>query len=311
MTYRVEDAAGRTLAESKDLAALRAQLAPTMQRALSTAAGDVERTALTTWTDVPRSVPAGPGVTGYPALVDEGTTVALRVLPTPQEQAAAMRAGVRRLLLLGIPSPAKAVTGLLTNAQKLALTANPHGSVAAMLDDAVTAAVDSLLGADLPWDAEAFDRLREHVRAEVVDRTLEVVRQVEQVLVLWQALQPQVAGISAAQVDMRTQLGRLVFPGFATRVGAARLPDLVRYLKAIEMRLSRLPADADRDRVKMQSVAAVEEEVASLGARLDGGADEIRWMVEELRVSLFAQGMRTKYPVSEKRIYKAIDALLG
>jgi ATP-dependent helicase HrpA len=311
MTYRVEDAGGRTLAESKDLAALRAQLAPTMQRALSTAAGDVERTALTAWTDVPRSVPAGPGVTGYPALVDEGTTVALRVLPTPQEQAAAMRAGVRRLLLLGIPSPAKAVTGLLTNAQKLALTANPHGSVAAMLDDAVTAAVDSLLGADLPWDAEAFDRLREHVRAEVVDRTLEVVRQVEQLLVLWQALQPQVAGISAAQVDMRAQLGRLVFPGFATRVGAARLPDLVRYLKAIEMRLSRLPADADRDRVKMQSVAAVEEEVASLGARLDGGADEIRWMVEELRVSLFAQGMRTKYPVSEKRIYKAIDALLG
>jgi ATP-dependent helicase HrpA len=311
MTYRVEGTDGRTLAESKDLAALRTQLAPTMQRVLSTAAGDVERSGLTAWADVPRSVPAGPGVTGYPALVDEGATVGLRVLPNPQEQATAMRAGVRRLLLLGIPSPAKAVAGLLTNAQKLALSANPHGSVAAMLDDAVTAAVDSLMGPDLPWDAEAFAQLREHVRAEVVDRTREVIRQVEKVLVLWQALQPQVAGISAAQVDMRAQLGRLVFPGFATQVGADRLPDLVRYLTAIEMRLSRLPADADRDRVKMQTVAAVEEELSTLGPRLNGAGAEIRWMVEELRVSLFAQGMRTKYPVSEKRIYKAIDALLG
>jgi ATP-dependent helicase HrpA len=110
---------------------------------------------------------------------------------------------------------------------------------------------------------------------------------------------------------MRAQLGRLVFPGFATQVGADRLPDLVRYLTAIEMRLSRLPADADRDRVKMQTVAAVEEELSTLGPRLNGAGAEIRWMVEELRVSLFAQGMRTKYPVSEKRIYKAIDALLG
>jgi ATP-dependent helicase HrpA len=314
MTFGVEDEQGRTVAEGKVLAALREQLAPKVQTALSTAAGGVERTGLTAWVDVPRTVAAGAGVTGYPALVDEGSSVALRVLGSEQEQAAAMWAGVRRLLLLSVPSPVKAVAGRLSNASKLALSTNPHGGVVALLDDCVVAAVDALMrsGGGVAWDAAAFDRLRDHVRGELHDTTERVVRQVEEVLTLWATLRPQVSGISAAQVDMQEQLDRLVRPGFVTATGLDRLPDLVRYLKAMEARLSKLPRDAERDRREMMSVHAVQEEVDALLRKRphDPQAQELPWLVEELRVSLFAQGMRTKQPVSEKRIYKAIDALL-
>jgi ATP-dependent helicase HrpA len=314
MTFRVEDEQGRTLAEGKDLGALREQLAPKVQRALSTAAGGLERTGLTSWVDVPRTVAAGAGVTGYPALVDEGSSVALRVLGSEQEQAAAMWTGVRRLLLLSVTSPVKAIAGRLSNASKLALTANPHGSVVALLDDCVVAAVDALMesGGGPAWDASAYDRLRAHVRGELVDMTERVLRHVEEVLTLWAALTPQLDGISAAQVDMREQLARLVRPGFVAATGLDRLPDLVRYLKAIEARLSKLPRDAERDRREMATVQAVQDEVDALLRKRpdDPRARDVAWLVEELRVSLFAQGMRTRQPVSEKRIYKAIDALL-
>jgi ATP-dependent helicase HrpA len=163
------------------------------------------------------------------------------------------------------------------------------------------------------WDEAGFARLRDAVRGDLVPTTETVVRQVEQVLALWQVLRPQLDGISAAQVDLRAQLDALVPPGFVTAAGAARLVDLVRYLKAIEARLGKLPQNADRDRLLMTEVHAVQDEVAQLRARRphDPRVDELRWMVEELRVSLFAQGMRTKHPVSAKRIYKAIDQIAG
>jgi ATP-dependent helicase HrpA len=208
----------------------------------------------------------------------------------------------------------KALAGRLSNASKLALTANPHGGVVALLDDCVVAAVDALMtsGGGVPWDGASYERLRDHVRGELHDTTERILRHVEQVLTAWAALTPQLVGISAAQVDMKQQLDRLVRPGFVAETGLERLPDLVRYLTAIEQRLSKLPRDAERDRREMATVHAVQEEVDALLRKRphDPRVRELRWLVEELRVSLFAQGMRTKQPVSEKRIYKAIDALL-
>jgi ATP-dependent helicase HrpA len=225
-----------------------------------------------------------------------------------------MWTGVRRLLLLSIPSPVRAIAGRLSNAAKLALTANPHGGVVELLDDCVVAAVDALMKdwGGPAWDEAAYTQLRDYVRERLHDTADRVLRQVEEVLTLRSALLPQLTGISAAQVDMREQLDRLVRPGFVTDTGLERLPDLVRYLKAIEARLLKLPRDAERDRREMASVHAVQEEVAALLRKRpnDPRAQELRWLVEELRVSLFAQGMRTRQPVSEKRIYKAIDALL-
>jgi ATP-dependent helicase HrpA len=178
----------------------------------------------------------------------------------------------------------------------------------------VVAAVDALMrsGGGLVWSAPAYERLRDHVRGSLQDTTEQALRQVEEVLTRWAALTPQLTGISAAQVDLREQLDRLVHPGFVTAAGLERLPDLVRYLTAMELRLSKLPRDAERDRRELATVHAVSEEVDALLRKRphDPRARDLRWQVEELRVSLFAQGMRTKHPVSEKRIYKAIDTLL-
>jgi ATP-dependent helicase HrpA len=112
--------------------------------------------------------------------------------------------------------------------------------------------------------------------------------------------------------DVQAQLAALVGPGFATATGKARLPDLLRYLQALEVRLDKMAADPARDRLNVAVVARVQAELDDLRRRVPPSPElaELRWMVEELRISLFAQPMRTRYPVSEKRLYKAMDALL-
>ncbi len=150
MTFRVEGADGAVLAEGKDLQVLQDRLAPTVRRTVAAAAADVERTGLTTWSfgDLPATFSRdvdGRRVQGFPALVDEGATVALRVLGSEREAVGATQAGVRRLLALTVPSPLKGVVGRLDNPSKLALGHNPHGSVPALLDDCLTAALDSLI----------------------------------------------------------------------------------------------------------------------------------------------------------------------
>jgi ATP-dependent helicase HrpA len=320
MTFRVEDEQGRTVAEGKDLAALQQQLRPRVQQALSSAATGLERTGLTTWDldALPREVEAG-AVRGFPALVDEGSSVAVRVLGSPEEQATAHWRGTRRLLQLVLPPPAKALAGRMTNAQKLALTRSPHGTPAQILDDCTTCALDALLStAGGPvCDAEGFARLREEVRPQLVPAVEDVLRAVEQVLtasydVAARLDAEQRPALAESVADMRRQLAGLVFPGFATAVGRARLPDLLRYLQALQRRIDKLPEDPARDRRAMAEVAQVQAELDDLRTQLrpSPALDEIRWMVEELRISLFAQPMRTRYPVSVKRIWKAMDALL-
>ncbi len=155
-TFRVVDGAGNGLGEGKDLEELKTRLAAPVQQAIASVAGDLEVSGLTTWSveDVPLEVASG-AVIGYPALVDEGPTVALRVLPTPQPQV--HRDGVRRLLLLSCPSPVKSVTGRLTNQAKLALAANPHGSMPALMQDCLAAAADTFLTGSVPRDRGAFE----------------------------------------------------------------------------------------------------------------------------------------------------------
>ena len=313
MTFVIEGK-GRIVAEGKDLPALQRQLAPTVQVVISSAAVDLERTGLRSWDvdTIAREVAAGP-VKAYPALVDEGASVALRALGTPAEQQRAMRTGVRRLVLLTVPSPVKAVTGRLTLAGKLALSTSPHGSVAAVLEDCASAAVDDLVP-EIPWDAAAFEAVQESVRGRLVEQVTSTVTQVQRVLEARQRVELRVqsltAGHHAAAVeDVRAQVGRLVFAGFVTATGAGRLPALLRYLQAADRRLERLVDDPARDRRAMEQVGAVQREYDALAPTVTDAREPIRWMIEELRVSLFAPPMRTAYPVSEKRIYRAMDDL--
>src|SRR6202000_3237778 len=167
INFRIVDEHRRTVAEGRDLPALREALRPRTKTALAEAAKDMTRTGLTAWTfgPLPRSYQqrvAGFDVTGYPALVDAGASVAIRVFDTSAEQRAAMWAGTRRLLLLTVPSPVKSVIRGLDNRAKLALGTHPHESVGDLLDDCVRAAVDHLLAqhGGPAWDEAGFAALR-------------------------------------------------------------------------------------------------------------------------------------------------------
>ncbi|MER5541403.1 ATP-dependent RNA helicase HrpA [Streptomyces sp. NPDC001118] len=336
ITFRIVDERRRKLAEDKDLEALKLQLKPKARKALSQAAAatasreggeSLERKGLTDWTigtltRVFETRRAGQPVKAYPALVDDGDTVSVRLFDTEAEQAEAMWKGTRRLILRNIPvNPAKFASEKLTNAQKLALSANPHGSIQALFDDCAMAAADKLI-ADFGgpvWDEESYRKLYDKVRAEIVDTTVRTVGQVQQVLAAWQACERRLKAVGspvllANLTDVRKQLDALVKPGFVTWAGIRRLPDLMRYLVAADRRLQQMPTNVQRDTTRMEKVHEMQDEYAWLLEQLPQGRPvprqvlDIRWMIEELRVSYFAHALGTAYPVSDKRIVKAIDA---
>jgi len=320
--------AARVVASGTSLAALRERAAPEVSARVAAAGAALSRTGMRTWEigEVPLehdAVVGGRRVHGYPALVDEGDSVALRVLPSAAEAEAEHRLGVRRLLLLSIVPPWKQVLGRLSNAQKLALGHNPHGSVPALLDDALAAAVDAIAAErvhHVPRTAQEYAAAQAAVRDHVGARVVQVIGLVEPILAKHLRL---VSGLDAMNApalgelvaDVRSQLRELVHPGFVAQAGLARLPDLDRYLRAALHRLDKAPLDLVRDRARLDEVLAVETAYAALLARLRptqrGSADVVAvgWMIEELRVSLFAQSLGTAYPVSRKRIEKAIAAL--
>ncbi len=327
VSFAVEDATGDVVARGKDLAALQEQLAVPAREAVAAAvAGELERTGLTSWPvdldELPAVVERVAGehtVRGYPAFVDTGAGVAIRVFATAGEQAAAMRPGVRRLLRLATPSPVKAAERSLSTRARLVLSANPDGSTAALLDDAADAATDALMS-DLPWTRAGFDALRANVAAELVGQTIEIARLVERVLAAAHEVrsalpEPPPPAHAAAIDDVRAQFRRLLPAGFVTRAGRTRLPDLARYLAAIARRLDRLPRDVATDTARMARVHAVEAGYDQLVRALPAGraaapdVADIGWQIEELRVSLWAQQLGTPRPVSEQRIYRAIDAV--
>ncbi|MDT5034680.1 MAG: ATP-dependent helicase HrpA [Actinoplanes sp.] len=330
INFRVLDEHGEPLAEGRDLEVLRRALAPKVQATLSAAAGDIERHGITTndFGTLPRTVAqvrGGYEVTVYPALTDEADSVAVRVFESEPEQLEAMRAGIRRLLLLTLPPAARYLQGRLDNRAKLELSrGNPYRSIAELLDDCAGAAVDRLVeDAGGPvWSSAEFARLRDEVRADLVDATANVVHQVRAVLATSYEVGQRLAGtrdpsLVPALADIRQQLNGLVYPGFVTATGYRQLRHLPRYLHAITYRLDRLPGTVGRDRQLMAQVHEIEQEYRELRAELpaggpaDEGLREIRWMIEELRVGFFAQSLGTAYPVSDKRIYKAMDQLPG
>jgi ATP-dependent helicase HrpA len=327
-TFRVLDDAARPLATGKDLAALKAHVAPQARASLARAASELERTGLTTWDvgTLPRTVEVRRGthvVPAYPALVDEGATVGVRVVATEAEATRLMWRGVRRLLVLVAGSPARQVVKGLSPRTRLALQFNPDGEIPALVDDVVDAAAGELVAAagGPPRDEAAFAALVERARAELLPLTTEGVRRVEAVLT--QARDVAVAlGAApgrrvpeAAVADLRRQMGGLLHRGFVAEAGLRRLPDVVRYLRAMAYRLEKLPANATRDALWTDTIAAVTAEYEQLRRRVpstgapDDPVTRVRWMIEELRVGLFAQPIGTPRPVSEQRIYKAIDAL--
>lgn len=339
ITFRITDERKRKLAEDKDLEALKLRLRPKTQAAITKAfeaAADSpvarveQRTGLKQWTigtltrtfETRRS---GQPVKAYPALVDEGDSVSVRLFDTEPEQAEAMWRGTRRLILLNVPTnPSKFAQDRLSNQDKLALARNPHGSVAALFDDCMTAAADRLIAdhGGPAWDEESFRKLFDSVRAGLVELTIQTVARVRQILVAWHAcerrLQTTTSLVLVANLaDAKQHLTALIHPGFVTDTGLRRLPDLLRYLVALDRRLQQMPTAVQRDTTRMEKVREIQTEYAELlaaqrpGRPLPQPVLDIRWMIEELRVSYFAHALGTAHPVSDKRIFKALDEAWG
>jgi ATP-dependent helicase HrpA len=322
ITFRVMDS-GHELASGKDLDELRQRLRPRLQTMLNDAASDLIRTGLRDWSigTLPR-VFTRDRVTAYPALADTGHAVDVRLFDTEAEASAAMLQGTRRLLLLQVPSGVRSIADRLSNERKLAMSRSPYPGIGALLDDCAACAADQVIAeAGGPaWDADGFARLVAEARdalplatARVVDAAAQVLEAAHEAEIrLQRAATPALA---AALADARGQFAALIYPQFVSDTGLRRLPDLVRYLRAISRRLDTAAQDpvrdADRTAVVREVTEAYQRAIEGLPAARRSGADvrSVRWMIEELRVSLFAQVLGTSGPVSDRRIHAALDRL--
>lgn len=327
VTFAVESPDGAEVASGKDLQELQERLTTPARRAVAHAvAGELERTGLRDWPDdldeLPRVIERavqGRTVRGLPAFVDTGGAVDLRVLATPDEQNRAIGPGLRRLIRLSVASPVKAIARQLDPRTRLTLGTNPDGDLSALLEDCADAAADTLMPTPV-WTRGEFVALQERLGKTLAPTAAEIARAVERVLAaahdvrLLLPANPPPAH-SEAIADVRAQLDRLLPPGFVTATGRAHLADLTRYLLAIRRRLDGLARGAQADRERMDRVHAMQDAYDELlrelprTARTAPDVLDIARQIEELRVSLWAQQLGTPRPVSEQRIYRAMDAV--
>ena len=269
--------------------------------------------------EIPRKVQriiATQAVNGYPALVDEETSVGLRIFPTEAEQLHAQRRGIIRLLQLQVPSPVRYVSEHLSHKEKIVFTQNPHGSIDELIRDCTVAALDHLVPHTPIFTYAEYSELYEHVRAELIETVFDVTKLVAEILSEATALKKAIKKATSlttmhAVSDVKAQMENLVYPGFVAKTGYDQLVHIPRYLKAAQVRLTKLGPNLHRDNQLMLTVQDLEDSYANAVKSLPAGTivpDALRrvnWMIEELRVSFFAQELGTAYTVSEKRIAKA------
>ncbi|HXF67836.1 MAG TPA: ATP-dependent RNA helicase HrpA [Burkholderiales bacterium] len=321
MNFRVVDEAGRELAMERDLAALKLKLGEAAQLTFSGAgaAAGIERSGITSWDfgELPPEIAftrGGRRLTGYPALVDEGAAVAIRLFDTRAAAQAAMRAGVRRLARLALAEHMKQAEKNLPGFAQAALRLRSIADAETLKADLLEAIADrAFIGEDeLPRGEKDFEVLKARARArlpavrESACRLLGAIAERYHEL----ALKLAAAGPALARpaADARAGLARLVYRGFLSATPWERLHELPRYLKAIELRLDKYRADPQRDERHAAAIADLVRRYEARAEKLrragesDPRLEDFRWRIEELRVSLFAQELKTPYPVSYKRL---------
>ncbi|KHD29044.1 hypothetical protein LH67_05330 [Xenorhabdus nematophila] len=262
----------------------------------------------------------GYSVKAFPALVDEKESIGIKLFETESEQQNAMWEGTRRLLLLNIPSPIKYLHEKLPNKSKLGLYFNPYGKVLDLIDDCISCGVDRLIAENggPAWNEQAFSSLQNKVRADLNDAVVDIAKQVEQILIAVFNINKRLKGrvdisLALALSDIKEQISGLVFKGFVTSHGWTRLVDVLRYLNGIERRLEKLAINPNKDRAHMSRIEHIQRQWQQWQAKLSvqqkqlSEVKEVRWMIEELRISLFAQQLGTAYPISDKRILQAME----
>ncbi|MFK0240777.1 ATP-dependent RNA helicase HrpA [Microbacterium sp. NPDC090281] len=356
MNFRAVDERGRVAGSGRDLRALQAQLSDRARSSVARsiaaparsggpggnrgaersgvgggveriAAASIEQTGLTAWTfgDLPEVLDtrvAGGVVRGYPAIVDQGKSVSVRVESTPDAAAAATRDGVLRLVLLGVPSPSSYVQEHLTSQEKLALAASPYQSAAALIEDCRAAVARSVIHKTVPGgivrsEAE-FARVRDAVSAVLVDELFACVSLVARILTKSREVERGIKSQNSLALlgplnDIRTQLSGLLHPGFISAAGAERLTHFPRYLEGMVDRLKTLASEPGKDRARMTEYERMAKAFEDAGGTIPLPADaptalvEVRWLLEEYRVSVFAQRLGTAQPVSPQRIMKVLS----
>jgi ATP-dependent helicase HrpA len=229
-----------------------------------------------------------------------------------------MRGGVRRLLLMAAaPTPAK-IERTLSSAAKLAIAGGPI-PIGDLVQDSIEATVDAILARhELPWNDTEFGRIERAVRDDAPQLAADAVAEAADIVAAGERVRKRLGSLTAESLrptvsDARAHLDRLVAPGFVRRAGTDRLPDVHRYVRGIEYRLDHLAGDVPRDQRRMAEVRPIEREYADAVAALDRTTEPIRevaWLLEELRMSTFAQPLGVDGPVSAKRIRRELRAAL-
>ncbi|MDO5682803.1 MAG: ATP-dependent RNA helicase HrpA [Propionibacteriaceae bacterium] len=316
VTFVVRDAArnDREVGRGKDLAELRRRFAPALTEKLTKAAAKPGRTRATTWTfgTLAEQQRVGGGV-GYPGLVDEGDAVSLVVHDNPQVRDRRHRLGVRRLVQLNTPDPTKWVVAHLSNTDKLALGHSPYAGVPALLADARLKAVGDLIDTDDVRTQAQFDALCDRVRGDLPDQMRQVVAQTAEILRRNQQVSLALTGVTDHEIadDIREHRDTLVFDGFIAATGEPWFSQLAKYLHAIDHRIIARRGSPRRDDEALGVIWPLEGDYADLLAKAPPGplpaeVAEVGWLLEELRVSLFAQSLGTIRPVSAKRVRSAL-----
>jgi ATP-dependent helicase HrpA len=321
MRFVVHDEHGKPLAEGRELETLRGEWHSRARDAFAQAAdAELAREDVQAWDfeTLPRSVRSKGGLTAYPALVDLGTAVALRVFEHAEEADAAHSQGVRRLLHLGLATEFRRARRQLPIHRTVALQYAPLDGIDALRADLVEAGFDDLLAQnDLDVrDHGAFVALRERIARELFSAAMERLQAAEPIIraqaELRPWLEPPLMGFARASYDdLREQLQELLTPGFLRDLPLARLAQFPRYLRAMRLRAEKLRQDPARDQARLLQVLPYWREWLNAKA---GGAprealDTLRWLIEEWRVSQFAQELGTAQAVSPKRLARAIEVL--
>ncbi|QCI13942.1 ATP-dependent RNA helicase HrpA [Pseudomonas putida] len=330
MNIEVLDGQGKFLGEGRDLAELTARFAAASQAALAVPRNDkpeqpVQAKAFSEVAQTAQQKIAGLSMTVYPALVEENGTVREGRFSTQAEAEFQHRRALQRLLLQQLAEPAKFLRGKLPGLTELGLLYRELGRIEALVEDILLASLDTCIlegESPLPRDGAALAGLAERKRGSWAEHAERLARQTLEVLKLWHGLQKRFKGkIDLSQAvalnDIKQQLANLVYPGFVRETPSAWFKELPRYLKAVELRLEKLGGQVQKDRVWSGELSNL---WAQYKARADKHAQEgkrdeqltlYRWWLEEYRVSLFAQQLGTKVPISDKRLSKQWSQVEG
>ena len=321
----------REIAFGKDLVKLQEQLKTEVQQALSSLTQKksikIEKNNITNWDF--GSLPAiyeekqnNYTIKAYPAIIDNQHSVSIKLVDSLEEQKRLSKLGIRRLLILNIPSPIKYLHEKLPNKSKLGLYFNSFGTVLNLIDDCIACGVDHLIEKNnqIIDNQQQYQQLLTYTKSHINETVVDIAKQVESILTLHFNINKKLKGrvdlsLAFALSDIKQQVSELVYKGFVAQTGYDKLPDIYRYLSAIEKRLEKLGSNMAKDRQAMNIIEEVKNEYQTWLNSLPENqkslskVTNIKWMIEELRVNLFAQQLGTPYPISAKRIRQQIETV--